>query len=278
MLRGLHPTDAISVRKVEFRGHGSVGGDHISPPRVPPCEAASSSAILPIHGHRRLPSAVSRPVRPLHASSPHIATSVVNCYHLPPSPFRMLAIACEWKYFSSASHPRWYQHTHDLALPASSTPYPALSSFPVLSCLRGKDRWCSLFFSSAIPFLQLLLSTSHPRCCWVTSFRRRGCFPLLFPPLVATTVAALSDSVVAAFPPFFASACRASSDSPRRLWYETWPSHSHAPGTTAGTLSALHEDDGDSDNSLWIRQLECQAATSHIFIHAFSFLLMLGHV
>ena len=131
MLRGLHPTDAISVRKVEFIGHGSGGGDHI-PPSV---RSSVFLCHLPTHGHRRLPSAVSLPVRPLHAFPPHIVTAIVNCYYISPSPCRMLAIACEWKYFSPASHPRSSQHIHDVALPAPSTPYcPPLSVLP--PCLR----------------------------------------------------------------------------------------------------------------------------------------------
>ena len=101
----------------------------------PSCEAASSSAILPTHCHRRLPPAVTRPVRPLHASPPHIATAIVDCYCIPPSPCCTNTIACEWKYFSPASHPRWYQHTHDLTLPTPFTSYCLFISAPS-PCLR----------------------------------------------------------------------------------------------------------------------------------------------
>ena len=70
LLRGLHPTDAISVRKAGFRGHGSGGGDHISLPIV-------RSSVILCHLAHSLPS--SSPSGRHSSCAPTARVSATHC-------------------------------------------------------------------------------------------------------------------------------------------------------------------------------------------------------
>jgi hypothetical protein len=161
--------------------------------------ARVSPALVPTHSRPRLACAI-HPILP-----PSLCT-----VSLPSAP----SPSCSPRHPAALpSRPRRMR-----VFPPPSLPVLSHLHIPIPLLVSRRGTTVGVVSSSPSPslFLQLLLPTSHPRCCGVTSFRRRRSFPILCPPLVATTIA-LSISVVAALPPFFASACRARSNPPRRL-------------------------------------------------------------